>query len=370
MKTFSFFVVASIFILFCSTSVIGSPSKGAETQDTIPNNIKQNRHGNYKNIDDLINDFRLAGANVREFEGGNVIHIPIKVTGRQYFSNLNLAAEKTCLYMRGKQGRPERGDNLRRGWYFLFFSGHPIVNFDEEVEAAERMIRASLPVDNKHWLGPSSEGYSDDFLCNTYETRVVPDYEQEKLLNPLFVLSKRCEFESPIKSANSNTNMCHWFVIKTPFLLNKLKSTRADAEQHIARTKFTLNENLKKKEKAYDDWLMQKKSSPEKRTSSLALTKTTGTKICTAFIGSAQESTGILVFGKPQYEKYDGGISIVGFTEGANAERVQIRVGALNFDSIDSFPPKSLRLEKTDYQNISIKEGAVFWDDAINWIPC
>lgn len=113
-----------------------------------------------------------------------------------------------------------------------------------------------------------------------------------------------------------------------------------------------------------------KKSAQPEVKSNVAPPISVGTRVChTEHDAIIQESTGIVVGGRPYVREATGLVSFVGFVEGQNADRFQVRVAGMKFTSING-RAKSGRLERFDYNGAHLQVGSILWDDANRWSPC
>lgn len=82
-----------------------------------------------------------------------------------------------------------------------------------------------------------------------------------------------------------------------------------------------------------------------------------------------QESTGIVVGGRPYMREAKGPVSFIGFVEGQNAGRIQIRIGGMNLSAIND-GAGSGPVERFDYKGVQLQVGSILWDDASSWSTC
>jgi hypothetical protein len=95
-----------------------------------------------------------------------------------------------------------------------------------------------------------------------------------------------------------------------------------------------------------------------------------GTRVCHIEHDAViQESTGIVVGGKPYAREAKGPVSFIGFVEGQNADRLQIRIGGMTFSAIGG-GSNSGPVERFDYKGVQLQIGSILWDDVARWTPC
>ena len=98
----------------------------------------------------------------------------------------------------------------------------------------------------------------------------------------------------------------------------------------------------------------------------LRVVKVVGTKICRSLPNSSyDEDQGIAIYGERVYKKVFGTVTLTGYTENVAGERLQIRLGGINFSG-----RKNLVLGSYDYAGVQLKSNSLFWDYASIWSPC
>lgn len=322
---------------------------------SIPSDMQHYQYDRYKAIDDVTSAFQEAGSPIRQFEQGNIIDIPYRLTNLS-LSAIQPALERSCLNMMGGKGFPKRGDNLRSSWYFLRSDGGPIVNFDSEVNRVVSLLKRDS---KNNWAIPSlnySIG-SRTYLCTVYESNLFPEYANENLQKPLFLALDRCEFEN--NASSTFTGVCHWIIIRTPNLLDIVKQTRQNSEKELVK----IDEKRKKSEEEYST---RRKLELEQRAIRIKeeqlLVKTIGQKICRTEEITQRKTMGYFR-GDPIYEKSSSKAQamITAFTENSSGSKIQIRISGMvsngsNLDRVDG--------------DVVLQNGAVVWDEAANWRLC
>lgn len=93
-----------------------------------------------------------------------------------------------------------------------------------------------------------------------------------------------------------------------------------------------------------------------------------GDMVCNSGPGSAQIYSGYVIAGKPYFNTVPGTINFVGFIEGVQGNRVQIRISAIKFSNAKT--GGIMNLEQSDYNNLTLRINSVLWDERATWSPC
>ena len=135
---FTVVFVGCLFFTGCATV----DDKNAKTG--VPTDVENGRFKQYKSIDELIQAFQEAGAQVRNLDNGNVIDVIYrpKVGDTQSRITTNLL-ESICSSMLGKEHpKDSLFPNLRtEPWYYIYAAGGPIISFNQQVDNAYSLIK-------------------------------------------------------------------------------------------------------------------------------------------------------------------------------------------------------------------------------------
>lgn len=104
----------------------------------------------------------------------------------------------------------------------------------------------------------------------------------------------------------------------------------------------------------------------QRKENRLHMVKVIGAKICQTLLNSSyNEDQGFAVYGQQVYKNVFGTVTLTGYTENVADERLQIRVGGINFSG-----PKNISLSSFEYGGVQLKSNSVFWEYASLWTPC
>ncbi|WP_194726428.1 tetratricopeptide repeat protein [Noviherbaspirillum malthae] len=99
------------------------------------------------------------------------------------------------------------------------------------------------------------------------------------------------------------------------------------------------------------------------------LVTTAGTRVCNEADGSVNEYAGFVYQGQPQYRQVPGTVVVTGYSEGASAGKIQIRVASIVHRRRQA-PGKETAVNEVTYNNALLRPNSVFWDDLRSWKPC
>lgn len=200
-------LVAALLISGCQPTVIKTTD--AESGMPFQVSIDPNR---YDTLDEFIEAIRSVNPNVLAIDEGNVF---AAMYHRRKISPLAVTStlERICRKEKGPEGRPERGDNLRRGTIVRsHYGGGKMIDFQSEVNRVEQLVEHAV---KKELTSPGSEnGVIRDFICYRYAEGSKPDYARDTRVKPLFVAFYRCE--------KGQQDRCYWTFIRAPALAARL----------------------------------------------------------------------------------------------------------------------------------------------------
>lgn len=99
------------------------------------------------------------------------------------------------------------------------------------------------------------------------------------------------------------------------------------------------------------------------------LVTTAGTRVCKEADGAANEYAGYSYQGQPQYRQIPGTVVVTGYSEGASAGKIQIRVASIVHRRLQA-PGRDTVVNEVTYNNATLRPNSLFWDDSRSWKPC
>ena len=99
-----------------------------------------------------------------------------------------------------------------------------------------------------------------------------------------------------------------------------------------------------------------------------------GEKICRVSQENSSRTSEVIILGVRHYPKYSGKITLVGFVEAENNEKINITISAINFSRLQwdagVEPNNSEYLDQTIYKGSDLRINSKIWDDKLGWYAC